>query len=115
MVDHLTKGVERMAHEMTLLKAEAHNLRKANEALSKRRRAKKTRLLQRGVLIAADARDILTQKEVDEQLKDEKRQNPGSNGERPTAVRRCGICGRPGHNARTCQNEVEMSDVYNSE
>jgi hypothetical protein len=33
-----------MAHEMTLLSAEVRTLRAANEALSKRRRAKKTRV-----------------------------------------------------------------------
>jgi hypothetical protein len=38
----LAKGTERMAHEMTLLSAEVRTLRAANEALSKRRRAKKT-------------------------------------------------------------------------
>jgi len=38
----LAKGTERMAYEMTLLSAEVHVFRAANEALSKRRRAKKT-------------------------------------------------------------------------
>jgi hypothetical protein len=33
-----------MAHEITLLSAEVRILRAANEALSKRRRAKKTRV-----------------------------------------------------------------------
>jgi hypothetical protein len=115
MVDHLTKGVEKMAHEMTLLKAEAHNLRKANEALSKRRRAKRTRVRQGGPLTGEDARDILAQKEVNEQVAQDMRENRGGDRERPANVRRCGNCGKPGHNARTCQVEVEMSDVYNSE
>jgi hypothetical protein len=43
-VKALAKGTERMAHEMTLLSAEVRVLRAANEALSKRRRAKKTRI-----------------------------------------------------------------------
>ena len=43
-VKHMAKGIEAMAHEMTLIKEENHNLRNANEALSKRRRAKKTRV-----------------------------------------------------------------------
>ena len=38
----LAKGTELLAHEMTLLSAEVRTLRKANKALSKRRRAKKT-------------------------------------------------------------------------
>ena len=26
-----------------------------------------------------------------------------------TRERRCGICGKPGHNARTCQEDVETT------
>jgi hypothetical protein len=40
-VKHLTKGVEGLAHQVTLLTAETHTLWKANEALSKCQRAKK--------------------------------------------------------------------------
>lgn len=38
-VKALAKGTELLAHENTLLAAEVRTLRKANEALSKRRRA----------------------------------------------------------------------------
>jgi hypothetical protein len=34
----------------------------------------------------------------------------GSSGGPRTRVRRCGVCGKPGHNARTCQEAVEASD-----
>ena len=43
-VEQLAKGIELMAHQMTLLYDEVRSLRKANLALSKRRRAKKTRV-----------------------------------------------------------------------
>lgn len=45
----LAKGTELLAHENTLLAAEVRTLRKANEALCKRRRAKKTLVRQGGV------------------------------------------------------------------
>jgi hypothetical protein len=61
----LAKGTERMAHEMTLLSAEVRTLRAANEALSKRRRAKKTRVRQGGALIVEDAQDLIAQKDID--------------------------------------------------
>ena len=61
----LAKGTERMAHEMTLLSAEVRTLRAANEALSKRRRAKKARVRQGGALTIEDAQDIIAQKDVD--------------------------------------------------
>lgn len=65
----LAKGTERMAHEMTLLSAEVRTLRAANEALSKRRRAKKARVRQGGALTVENAQDIIAQKDVDKQVR----------------------------------------------
>jgi hypothetical protein len=50
----LAKGAERLAHEMTLLSAEVYILRVVNKALSKRRRAKKTRVRQGDILTIED-------------------------------------------------------------
>jgi hypothetical protein len=50
----LAKGTERLAYEITLLLAEVCILLVANEALSKRYRAKKTRVYQGGVLTIED-------------------------------------------------------------
>lgn len=69
----LAKGTEILAHEATLLTTENHTLRKANEALSKRRRAKKNCIRQGGALIVENAHDILAQEEVDEQIRRDKR------------------------------------------
>jgi len=41
-VDQLVKGIMAVMHEVALLRIEVSALRKANEELSKRRRAKKT-------------------------------------------------------------------------
>ena len=49
-VDQFTKGASKIIHQLALLKAENQTLRQANEILSKRRRAKKTRLQQGGSL-----------------------------------------------------------------
>ena len=114
-VKQMAKGIEVIAHQNTLIMEENRTLRKANEALSKRRRAKKTRVCQGGVLTGEDARDILAQKEAKEQVARDMRQNRGGDGERSATMRRCGNCAKPGHNARTCQVEAEMSDVYSSE
>ena len=106
MADHLAKGVEKMAHEMTLLATEAHNLRNANEALSKRRRAKKTRVRRGGILTAEDARSILAQKEEGKQVGRNLHENWNGVGKKPATVRCCGKCGESGHNARTCKVEA---------
>jgi hypothetical protein len=87
---------------VTLLLAEVRTLRAANEALSKRRRAKKTRVRQGGALTIEDAQDILTQKDVDEQVRRDVRAEGGSRKEGQLTGRRCGTCGKAGHNARTC-------------
>jgi hypothetical protein len=65
----LAKGTERLAYENTLLATEVRTLRVANEALSKHRRARKTRVCQGEVLTIEDTEDILAQKDIDEQVR----------------------------------------------
>ena len=62
----MAKGTKILAHEITLLLAEVRILRVVNKALSKRRRAKKTRVRQGGALTVEDAQDVLAQKEAEE-------------------------------------------------
>ena len=106
----LAKGTERMAHEMTLLSAKVRTLRAANEALSKRRRAKKTRVRQEGALIVEDVQDILAQKDVDEQIRRDLRREGGIRKEGQPSRRHCRICGKAGHNTRTCREVVDISN-----
>jgi len=58
-VDRLAKGTIAVMHEMAFLRTEVSALRKANEGLSKRRRAKKTRVRLRGSLTVQDVQDLL--------------------------------------------------------
>jgi hypothetical protein len=111
----LAKGTEILAHEMTLLTAEVRTLRKANEALSKRRRAKKSRVRQGGALTVEDAQDLLAQRDAEEQVRKDKRSREGGQNEGQPTGRRCGTCGKTGHNARTCQEAVDISSSLDSE
>jgi len=111
----LAKGTELLAHELTLANAEIRTLRKANKALSKRRRAKKARVQQGGALTVEDAHDVLAQREVDEQIRRDKRSREAFQNEGKSTGRRCGICRKPGHNAQTCQEVVETSSSSDSE
>src|SRR5690606_20191066 len=63
-VDQLTKSTTAVMHEVALLRIEVSSLRKANEALSKRRRAKRTRVQLGGSLTVQAAQDLLAQKAV---------------------------------------------------
>ena len=114
-VDILAKGTTRIMHKMDLMKAEIHDLRAANEALSKRRRAKKTRLRKGGSLSILEAQELGDQMEVEVQLKEETRIRAGRRPRTETRARRCGNCGKAGHNARSCQIVVEMSEEDDSE
>jgi hypothetical protein len=90
----LAKGTERLAYEMTLLSAEVRTLRAANEALSKRRRAKKSRVRQGGALTVEDVQDVLAQKEAEKQARRDERSKRVELGEGQTSIRRCSTCGR---------------------
>ena len=109
-VDQLTKGTMAVMHQVALLRAENASLRKANEALSKRRRAKITRVQLGGSLAVQDAQDVLGQGAVSGEGVQETQPDGGSAGGGRTRVRCCGVCGKPGHNARTCQEVAEASD-----
>ncbi len=104
-----------LAHEITLLLAEVRTLRAANKALSKRRRAKKTRVRQGGALTVEDAQDVLAQKEAEEQARHDKRSEGGRQNEGQPSGRRCGTCGETGHNARTCQDTIVVLGSSDSE
>ena len=94
---------------MALMQSEIMILRHANETLSKHRRAKKTHLRQGGSLTLAEGQDIQTQKDVEVQVKEETRQSSSRVRRTELKEQRCGTCGKPGHNARTCKVDIEMS------
>ena len=109
-VDQLTKGTMAMMHQVALLRSENATLRKANEALSKRRRAKRTRVQLGGSLTVQGAQEELGQGAVGGEGVQETQPGGSSAEGVRTKVRCCGVCGKPGHNARTCQEVAEASD-----
>jgi hypothetical protein len=58
-----------------LMRDRITSLERANEAPSKRRQRKKKRIQQRGVLTKGDREDILAQKEAEQQIEREQRQD----------------------------------------
>jgi hypothetical protein len=106
-----TKGAKATMREAALLRSEISTFRKANEALSKRREAKKTRVQLGGSLNVQDAKDLLDQKVIEEQIIQEDRQGGGLAEGSRMKVRSCGTCGKPGHNARTCRKAKESSEL----
>lgn len=114
-MDQFAKGTCGIMHKMALLKAEVNQLRAANTLLSKRRRAKKTRLRQSGSMTIAEGQALQDQNDVEEQIQQEDRKTRGRKPRDETKGRRCGVCGKTGHNARTCQNDLETSNEEDSD
>ena len=112
-VTKLAKGTEAIAHEVTLLQDRVRTLEKANETLSKRRKAKRTRVQAGGALTVEGAQGLVAQKDADRQKSGRKSVEGGSEEAGPSTLRHCGKCGRTGHNVRTCQEVEEMSDEDN--
>ena len=102
-------------HEMALVRAEVKDLQEANKILSRRRRAKRTRLQKRGVMTVEEGRRVIDQMDVDAQVVAESSRSGGQGRSARPGVRRCGMCGKPGHNARTCQVVIETSGEEYSE
>jgi hypothetical protein len=102
-------------HQLVLLKAENQNLRQANEVLSKRRRAKKTRLRQGGSLSQQEAQDLQDERDIGQQVEQETKASSGRKPREETRARRCSNCRATGHNTRTCNIIEEVSEEEDSE
>jgi len=111
----LSKGAEVIMHRMALLESEIRDLRQANETLSRRRRAKRTRLQNKGKMTIQEGRDAIDQMVPDMLGEAEFPENRGQEREAQLRERRCGLCRKTGHNARTCQIVVEISDDEDSD
>ncbi|KAH7012670.1 uncharacterized protein B0I36DRAFT_340066, partial [Microdochium trichocladiopsis] len=104
-----------MVHEQDLMRQELAELRDANDRLSRRRRTKRKQLQKGGSLTIDQAKDLKAQIDATQQLIAETSQNSGRTRRPETRARRCGVCGEPGHNARTCQKVVSASEEEDSE
>ncbi len=109
-IKQLAKGTELIAQRMVLMEDELQTLRKANEALAKRRRAKRTRLQAGGALTIKDTQALLAAKAIGGQESGEGSSRGGPSAAGPATQRRCGGCGKTGHNIRTCQEVEETSE-----
>jgi hypothetical protein len=96
-------------HSLALIQSEVHLMRGELETLSKRRRAKKTRLRHGGSLSVGEADDIQAQNEVNAQVKQETQHSSSRAPRNETKKQCCSVCGKMGHNARTCQVVISLS------
>ena len=57
----------------------------------------------------------MAQKDIDKQVRRDVREAGGSRKEGQPSGRRCGTYGKAGHNARTCQEVIDVSSSLDSE
>jgi hypothetical protein len=109
-VKYFEKGQSILLHKIVLQEAEIRELRQANDMLSRRHRAKRTRLQRRGNMIIGNAQDSIDQIDVNTQVVAESSRSGGQGRSVGPGVRRCGVCGKTGHNARTCQEGIQATE-----
>lgn len=114
-IDQLAKGSQAMAHKITFLEDRVRTLEKANTALAKRRRAKRTRVQLGGALSIEDSQAIIKEKEKGKRPAAEMAGGAEEEVRGGPSKRRCGNCGETGHNARTCEKVEEGSDQSDSD
>jgi hypothetical protein len=105
-IEALAKGTERLAYEITFLYADNQRLRKANHDLSKRRRAPKVYLKRNEAITTEEALDLLSQKEVVDQIQGNNTPEEGNPEGASSTQSWCGMCKQPGYNKRICPNRL---------
>jgi hypothetical protein len=100
------KGTNIVMYKLTLLEARVKDLEQANKILSRRQRAKRTRLQKGGAMTIEEARQVIDQMDVDTQIVAESSRSGGQGSSARPGIRRCSVCGKAGHNARTCQEGI---------
>jgi hypothetical protein len=98
-----------MLHQNALLTARVHELEEQLAVVTKRKSRKRKRIQQGGTMeYGTAAAQVAAEASAAPQRSKKAR---GGSDQEPAqlAVRRCGNCGRTGHNARTCRKDTEAS------
>ena len=105
----LVKGAEGMLQQAVLMKQRIAHLEKENQGLSKRKSRKRKRIQEGGTMSFGIGSQLAALGSPGVQASRKKaRSSGGTSKSRPTP-RRCGQCGKTGHNARTCRKAEEKA------
>jgi hypothetical protein len=108
-VGYFEKSNSILFQEVALLKERVQQLEQANQTVGRRRRGKRTRLQKGGPSTIEEASQVIDQMDVDIQVAAESSRSGGRRRSQGPRVLHCGKCGRAGHNARTCQEVIEVN------
>jgi len=105
----LVKGAELMLHQNALLAARNHELEEQLAIMTKRKSRKRKRIQQGGTIEYGTAAAQVAAEASAAPQRSKKARGSGDQETAQPAIRRCGNCGRTGHNARTCKKDTEAS------
>jgi hypothetical protein len=108
-VKHFEKATTVLMHKMVLLHDRVQQLEQENKTVGRRRRGKRTRVQKEGPLTIGEASQAIDQMDVNMQVIAESSRSGGRERSQGAKVRQCSICGKTGHNARTCQEAIEVN------
>jgi hypothetical protein len=97
-----------MLHENALQRARIYELKEQLAEITKRKSRKRKRIQQGGTIEYGTAAAQVAA-EASAALQRSKRARGSGQEPAQPALRRCGNCGRTGHNARTCKKDIEAS------
>jgi hypothetical protein len=106
--EKVSKGAAIIAHKLVLAQQEIAELKAANEAATRRKSYKRKRVQAEGILTIEDGARLAA-------LKDFGARSDGKKSKKVVGVkvgelsqRRCTVCKKTGHNARTCKYVAEV-------
>jgi hypothetical protein len=105
----LIKGGKRMLHQNVLLTARVHELEEQLAVVTKRKLRKRKQIQQGGTIEYGTAAAQVAAEASAAPQQSKKARGGGDQEPAQPAVRRCGNCGRTGHNARMYQKDTEIS------
>jgi hypothetical protein len=94
---------------MVLLEDRLQQVEQENRIIRQRRRGKRTRLQKGGPLTIEEASQAIDQMDVNMQVVAESSGSGGHRRSKGSRVSHCSKCGRVGHNARTCEEIIEVN------
>jgi hypothetical protein len=108
-IKHFEKGASILLHRLALAEGRVQQVEEQNRIVGRRRRGKRTRLQKGGPLTVEEASQAIDQMDVDMQVAAESSRSGGRGGSKGPRVSHCSKCGKAGHNARTCQEVIEVN------
>ncbi|EGU72749.1 hypothetical protein FOXB_16738 [Fusarium oxysporum f. sp. conglutinans Fo5176] len=108
-VKHFEKATSILINKIVLLEDRLQQVEQENRTVGRRRRGKRTRVQKGGLSTIDEASQVIDQMDVDTQIAAESSRSGGRGRSEGPKVRHCSKCGKAGHNARTCQEVIEVN------